>query len=71
MGKPGPKGKPGPSKGRPPLVGEVVEVVAPSWAWQRGRVLKLEGKPPVQMEVEMEGAVTLTLTPHLLSLPDH
>ena len=48
-----------PPKGRPPPleVGEIVEVVAACWTWQRARVLKLEGGAagaPVQMEVEIE-----------------
>ena len=47
-----------PPKGRPPpLVGEIVEVVAACWTWQRARVLKLEGGAagaPAQMEVEIE-----------------
>ena len=38
-------------------MGEIVEVVAACWTWQRARVLKLEGGAegaPVQMEVEIE-----------------
>jgi hypothetical protein len=53
-------GEPSSFRGKPPppVVGEVVEVVEVlgrrSWAWQRARVLKLHGTPPLQMEVEIE-----------------
>lgn len=53
-------GEPSPFRGKPPppVVGEIVEVVEVlgrrSWAWQRARVLKLHGTPPLQMEVEIE-----------------